>query len=700
MQQRYIKSIWLVLLLGLFLIIDTSVLYAQALNGMCDSGRCVPWSGEQQCSSDLECKENGGTAMPLSTPAPKCHCVISVISTNPSVGSTQCSFSTNRDEEGKCPERPIEVIPCVNRIGDICVAYAIIDCSGQSQGQAQECVEGLNVTVDRVLPQLLEPEVKKDDRPFTAPLVGGDGPGSGAISRPEDWHSNPALRMCGNIPAIKMPQDQTDVIPGSLAVFDVDVITQCSSVSYQWLFAPEGSTTYTAIVGARDATLLINNASTNHQGNYVAEIKGEDGKIFYTTTARLRLKQWSVVGQPLGRNLVTSTDPVITVQPQSIFCAVGAKLKSGAAGTGLLALQWERSSDNGETFTALSGATLAEYTVQRCDGTSAGMYRLTARGDKGIAYSEPARVVIRPTGGFRITTQPLPQVISTTAPLTLSVVATAGVGTMSYQWQRKLAEASLFTDIPGATAATYVKNAPNNNDAGVYRVLVYDDLQQVPLVSNEVRVQSGTAASLSVPQFTRQVVSRSAVAGGSVTLSAAVRGATSYQWFFNDIAISGATTLQLVRTVSATTVGAYQLEAINNTGRVRSDVAYIGMQSAPSYALSLNGALLPIEISPTAHYTISDTALAISNYSDQGLGVDASVSSGFILEGGVSSFTAGVNPLSKIELRIRVAPSGAAGVREGVLRLTINSDQIISIPIRGTAMISPPPSPTPTGAAL
>lgn len=74
-----------------------------------------------------------------------------------------------------------------------------------------------------------------------------------------------------------------------------------------------------------------------------------------------------------------------------------------------------------------------------------------------------------------IGTQPTNQSVSEGANATFTVVASvSGTSTLSYQWQKAEAEANTtFTNISGATSATYVTPATTAGDDGdVYRVVV------------------------------------------------------------------------------------------------------------------------------------------------------------------------------------------------------------------------------------
>jgi alpha-tubulin suppressor-like RCC1 family protein len=76
-------------------------------------------------------------------------------------------------------------------------------------------------------------------------------------------------------------------------------------------------------------------------------------------------------------------------------------------------------------------------------------------------------------------------------------------------------------------------------------------------------------AALGAPRFAHQLASVTAHAGGQVTLNAGVQGSVpmTFQWYYNGVAISGATNQSLVLTgVQANTGGSYTLAATNSSG--------------------------------------------------------------------------------------------------------------------------------------
>src|ERR1700759_3371844 len=143
------------------------------------------------------------------------------------------------------------------------------------------------------------------------------------------------------------------------------------------------------------------------------------------------------------------------------------------SGTGnTFTLQWQRSADSGTTWTNITGATGAAYTMQAPDEGDVLRLTVTAAnpdGSASSASSASATVIASPPVNTAA-----PVVAGTpqrTAILNASSGSWAGAGvTVAYQWQRSADSGTTWTDIAGAVKAAYTVAAPDEGD--VVRVLV------------------------------------------------------------------------------------------------------------------------------------------------------------------------------------------------------------------------------------
>ena len=82
----------------------------------------------------------------------------------------------------------------------------------------------------------------------------------------------------------------------------------------------------------------------------------------------------------------------------------------------------------------------------------------------------------------------------------------------------------------------------------------------------------------SLPVFSIQPTNKTVNPGSMATLTASATGATSYQWLFNGTNIPGATGASLlIANVQTANVGYYVAMAVNATGQVPSQMAYLSL---------------------------------------------------------------------------------------------------------------------------
>ncbi len=170
--------------------------------------------------------------------------------------------------------------------------------------------------------------------------------------------------------------------------------------------------------------------------------------------------------QPAPISRADETDLVILTPPASRIAATGSSVSFSvaAAGSGPLGYQWKKDGAD------LSGADEATYTIPSVSVRHAGVYSVTISNSTGsIASHDITLTVFSQAVAPAITTQPGNQIVNTGTPASFSVVAT-GDAPLTYQWQQLLG--GTYTNISGATAATYTLSNPQTVGTFVYRVVV------------------------------------------------------------------------------------------------------------------------------------------------------------------------------------------------------------------------------------
>ena len=172
-----------------------------------------------------------------------------------------------------------------------------------------------------------------------------------------------------HVPAITAQPQSVTVNPGQAVSFTV-VATSTLPLSYQW--KKDGS----AISGATLATYSIASAQQTHEGSYLCAVTNAAG-----TT-------------PSDAATLTVTDPpAITAQPQSKTVNPGQAVSFTVAATSTLPLSYQWKKDG----SAISGATLATYSIASAQQTHEGSYLCEVKNAAGTTPSDAATLTVRDT---------------------------------------------------------------------------------------------------------------------------------------------------------------------------------------------------------------------------------------------------------------------------------------------------------------
>ena len=154
-------------------------------------------------------------------------------------------------------------------------------------------------------------------------------------------------------------------------------------------------------------------------------------------------------------------------------------------------------------------------------------YRTSDRTVAAATYGRGVWSAILPPAGpctaTAITTQPTPANTCAGVSTSFSITAT-GTGTVQYQWQQN--NGAGFTNITGATAATYTFIPTFTQNNYLYRCVVAGTCAPTTVTSSEVLL---TVSEL--PTITAQPIAASTCTGSNASFSISATGAgISYQW--------------------------------------------------------------------------------------------------------------------------------------------------------------------------
>ena len=219
------------------------------------------------------------------------------------------------------------------------------------------------------------------------------------------------------------------------------------SYSYHWQRSADGST-WTTISGATSSSYTLAQADENNHVRVVVTATNAYGAASANSSATAA---------------VTASPPTNTVLPSiSGTAARGDTLTGGhgtwgGAGTTLTG-QWQRSSNNGSTWTNISGATGSTYKLAVADEGDRVRYQVTGTDPDGhLTASSAASATVASSPPSSSAAPKLSGTAKRASTLTVSLGSWHGVAnSYSYRWQRSSDGGSSWTTIPGATGSTHV----------------------------------------------------------------------------------------------------------------------------------------------------------------------------------------------------------------------------------------------------
>ena len=399
------------------------------------------------------------------------------------------------------------------------------------------------------------------------------------------------------------PANQT-VSAGATAAFSL--VASGSGLTYQWQKAPSGSSTFTNISGATAASYTTPATVSTDSGSQFKCIVTNSGGSVTSTAATLT---------------VNTTAPAITTQPANKNVNVGqtATFSVTASGTAPLSYQWQSAPSGSSTYTNLSGATSASYTTPATALTDTGTtFKCIVTNSAGSATSNAATLTVSASAPA-ITSQPANQNITVGQTATFSVSA-SGTAPLSYQWQSAPSGSSTYSNISGATSASYTTPVAALTDSGTSFKCV---------VTNSAGSTTTSAATLTVtasavaPSITAQPVSQSVGSGATATFSVTANGTAplSYQWqkapsgsstFSN---ISGATSASYTTPATVSTDNGSQFKCVvtNSVSSATSSAATLSVNTA-SASITVQPANQRVTVGKTASFSVTATGSTPISY--------------------------------------------------------------------------------------
>ena len=396
-------------------------------------------------------------------------------------------------------------------------------------------------------------------------------------------NSNAAILTVNNPPAITtQPGNQSSCVGGN-----ANFLSQATGagLSYQWQVSTDGGTTWNNVSGGTNPGLTLTGITASMNNNrYRVVVNSTCGSV--TSSA----------------GIFTIVSPVaITTQPQSANSCTGATANFSVAATGgNLTYQWQVSTAGcSGTFTNIAGENSATLNLTNITaGMNGNGYRVIVSGSCGTPVTSTC-ATLSINNSITITTQP--SNVSVCEGNSANFTAAANGAGLTYQWQVSTDGGTNYTNIAGATSATYsiasTTAAQNNNRI---RVLVSGTCNPNGVTSNAATLTVTTAVSIaSNPANFTGCVAKNAW----FFATANSNNGHSYQWqvstnggnTFTNIAGATSDTLRLNNLTAAMSGNIYRLVATGTScGTATSQNATLTVIDAPAVSISSSGtAVIP-----------------------------------------------------------------------------------------------------------
>jgi hypothetical protein len=321
--------------------------------------------------------------------------------------------------------------------------------------------------------------------------------------------------------------------------------------------------------------------------------------------------------------------PTITQQPQSVTVAAGAAATFSltASAPDSLVVRWQRSDDNGATWTTVaSGVNMTSFTytpVQAADNGA--RFRANVCNQLGMQLNciTSDTVILSVTSSTAAPTfTQQPQSISVQSGQTASFTAVAsGTPAPSIQWYRVGSpnQAVGSPCAPGtgnSTSCTYTTAPLSLSDSGA-QFFARASNSAGSVDSNTVTLT--VTGSATAPTITTQPADQTVTVGANATFTVAASGTAplSYQWYRNGTAIPGANAASYTLTnVQLADDGAeFYVEVSNSEGSVTSNTVSLTVtDAATAPTITTQPADQTVTVGADATFTVAASGTAPLSY--------------------------------------------------------------------------------------
>ncbi len=300
-----------------------------------------------------------------------------------------------------------------------------------------------------------------------------------------------------------------NVCSGSSTTFTT--VAAGSNNIYQWQVSTDNGATYSNLSGETNPSLILNNVSSAFNNNRYRIIVSNSCPSTDTSAAAVLNVSTpsSISNQPSNQNLCLGNDAVFSITTNS------------NANT----YQWQVSTNNGVSFSDITGATNPTLTINNINNLqNNNQYHVVVStcSPGGLISSN---VILTVNSPANITSQPANTSACPNGNVSFNANCTGT--SLTYQWQVSIDGGNSYTDITGETNSilnlTNVTSSMNNYK---YRVIVNSTVCPGEIISNEALLTISNSAVI-----TNQPIDNNTCTGGNALFSVSATGSgLVYQW--------------------------------------------------------------------------------------------------------------------------------------------------------------------------
>ena len=305
------------------------------------------------------------------------------------------------------------------------------------------------------------------------------------------------------------PSDQT-VDAGQTATFTAAADGN-PVPAVQWQVSTDGGTTFSDVLGATSPTYTVTAESSENGNEYQAVFTNSVG---------------SATTDPAS--LTVDVLPAVTTQPASKTVNEGQPVTFTAAANGTPAptVQWQISTDGGNTFSNVLAATSTTYTFTTAAGDNGNQYRAAFTNDVGTVDSNPATLTLNTLPV--VTAQPKSVSVRERGVAHFTTSATS-YPTPTVRWQVSTNGGTTFSAIKGATATSYSFTTVAADNHYRYRAVFTNVVGSTITAAATLTVTAAAPVAITTTSLHSGSVYRTTKSVYSATLKAA-GGISPYKW--------------------------------------------------------------------------------------------------------------------------------------------------------------------------